>query len=126
MLKAVRVRINDQVNPFGVDLIQFGFIGALRMDEGIKAALNRKLQAIQDAIATENQLKQSEAEARKIIALAEGQAKANTLLSQSVTTNLVQWKQMDMTLEAIKKWDGHRPMVEGTNGNMFLQLPVPR
>jgi len=34
-LKAVKARVNAEVNQYGVDVIQFGFTGALRMDPGI-------------------------------------------------------------------------------------------
>lgn len=128
LLKAVKARVNNEVNRFGVSLIQLGFTGALRMDPGIMGSLNKKLQAIQDAITTENQLKQSIAEARKVVAAAEGQAKANELLSRSITPTLVQWKTLDITKMAIEKWNGQRPMVEsGSNGgNLFLQIPTPK
>lgn len=95
-LKAVKSRVNTEVNQYGVEVVQFGFTGALRMDSGIMASLNQKLQAIQNAITSENQLRQSEADARKVVAAAEGQAKANELLSRSITPVLVQWKTLDI------------------------------
>jgi len=124
MLKDVKERINKQVSMYGVDLIQFGFVGSLRMDPGIMASLNKKLQAIQDALTSENQLKMAEADARKVVAAAKGQAEANDLLAKSVTPNLVQWKQLDITQKAIEKWDGKRPMVEGSSSGLLLQLPI--
>jgi len=124
-LKSVKLRVNAEVNQYGVYVVQFGFTGALRMDSGIMGALNQKLQAIQNAITSENQLRQSEADARKIVAAAEGQAKANELLSKSITPVLVQWKTLDITLKAIDKWNGQRPMVEGSGSGMLLQIPLP-
>jgi regulator of protease activity HflC (stomatin/prohibitin superfamily) len=124
-LKAVKARVNAEVNQYGVDVIQFGFTGALRMDPGIMGALNKKLQAIQDAITSENQLRQSEADARKMVARAEGEAKSNALLSQSITPVLVQWKNLEITAKAIDKWNGQRPMVEGSTNGLLLQIPLP-
>ena len=124
-MKAVKARVNAEVNQYGVDVIQFGFTGALRMDPGIMGALNKKLQAIQDAITSENQLRQSEADARKMVARAEGEAKSNALLSQSITPVLVQWKNLEITAKAIDKWNGQRPMVEGSTNGLLLQIPLP-
>ena len=45
-------------------------------------------------------------EAERQVALAEGQAKANTLIRQSLTSDLIQF-------EALKKWDGKLPTVTG-------------
>lgn len=124
MLQDVKASINNQVSPYGVQLVQLGFVGALRMDPNIKAALNRKMQAIQDAIATENQLRQATAQAAKDVALANGQAQANALLAKSISPELIQWKQLEIQTKAIEKWDGRRPMVEGNSSGMMIQLPV--
>lgn len=124
-LKAVKLRVNNEINQYGVVVIQFGFTGALRMDPGIMASLNKKLQAIQDAITSENQLRQSEADARKMVARAEGEARANELLSRSITPVLVQWKNLEITSRAIDKWNGQRPMVEGSSNGLLLQIPLP-
>jgi len=73
------------------------------------------MEANQRAQQRENELREAEAEAKKQIAKAEGQArcailqaksesKANNLLSESVTPELIQW-------QAVQKWDGKLPTV---------------
>jgi regulator of protease activity HflC (stomatin/prohibitin superfamily) len=124
ILKEIKKRINLEVNPYGVEIVQFGFVGALRMDPSIMAALNTKLTSIQNAIAAENQLRQAKAEAQKMIAKADGEAKSNELLAKSITPQLVQWRNLEITEKAVARWNGARPMVEGTGSGMLLQIPV--
>ena len=87
------------------------------MPEAVVSALNAKIQATQEAIRVENELRASEAEARKQIAKAEGesksillraegQAKANEILSRSLTPTLIQYKALD-------EWDGKLPQITG-------------
>lgn len=127
-LAKVKERINKEVSQFGVSLVQFGFTGSLRMDPKIMEALNSKLTSIQNAIASENQLRQAKAEAQKAIAKADGEARSNALLARSITPQLIQWRQLEITQLAVAKWNGARPMVEGSGGGvgLLLQLPVAK
>jgi len=124
-LKRVRDIVNTQLSPFGVHIVQFGFTGGLRMDPSIMAALNKKLKTVQDAIAAENMLRQKTAEAEQKVATAKGDAEANRLMASSITPQLVQWEQLQITRLYYTRWDGHKAMVEGGGNGMLLQIPVP-
>lgn len=135
LLKQVKARLNANLSEYGIVIEQFGFVGALRIPEGVTQALNSKIKATQDAIRVENELRSAEAEAKKTVAKAEGEAlanvartkgqsEANLLLSQSITPELLKWQEMQITLAAIEKWNGVRPMVEGGNSGLLLQIPV--
>lgn len=135
-INAVKARINKQLEPIGVSIEQLGFVGAPRLPEVVKTAINAKIAATQQAIQVENELRQAEAQARKQvasaegtaksrIALAEGEAKANAVLASSVTPSLLAWRQLEITEKAISRWNGARPMVEGSSSGMLLQLSVP-
>lgn len=121
-LAKVRERINGQVGPYGVKIEQFGFIGAPRLPEGVVNALNAKIQATQDAIRAENEVRQAKAEAQKAIAKAEGEARANELLARSLSPTLLEWRKLTITEHAIAKWDGKRPMVEGQSAGLLLNI----
>lgn len=121
-LKEVRSYINAQIIKYGVQMEQFGFIGALRIPQNVKSALDAKIQATQDAIRSENQVRQAKAEAEKLIAIAEGKAKANILLNNSLTPTLIEWERLQVSRETIIKWNGVRPTVEG-NPNLLFTLP---
>lgn len=115
-------------------LEQYGFIikqftlNEVRAPQSIVAAIEAKNTMAQEALRAENekQKKQFEADqrvieaegqAKSILAVAEANAKANRLLSDSLTTQLVQYKQ-------IERWNGIVPMVSGGNSGILLQLPA--
>lgn len=122
ILLNIRKKINDGVGRYGVIVEQFGFIGALRPPANIAESINLKIAAIQKAIQSENELRQAKADAAKTIARAEGEAKANQLLASSISQQLIDWRRLEITMEAVKHWDGKRPMVEGNNSGLLLQI----
>jgi regulator of protease activity HflC (stomatin/prohibitin superfamily) len=119
-LKEVKSSVNTQVKGYGVQMEQFGFIGALRIPVSVKDALDAKIKATQDAIRAENQVRQAKAEAQKIIATAEGAARANELLNRSITPTLIEWERLQIARGTISKWDGKRPYYEGAGASLMF------
>jgi regulator of protease activity HflC (stomatin/prohibitin superfamily) len=122
VLQQVKDKVNAKVSEIGVVIDQFGYIGAPRPPQSIVDSINRKIKAIQDAQAAENKVAQVKAEAEQDIARAGGQAQANVILDKSLTPNLIQWRQLQLTEAAINKWDGRRPMVEGTSSGLLINV----
>lgn len=127
MIEDVTAMVREKVGPLGIIVDDVYIIGNVDLPEAVTAALNAKLTATQRAQQRENELRESEAEAKKVEAAARGvgnallveaeaQAKANELLSKSITPNLVQ-------IKAIEKWDGRLPVV-GSSGGSMIQLPA--
>lgn len=121
-LEAVKSQLRVKIDPYGVDLKQFGFIGAVQLPPVLQAAIDSKSKAVQSAIQAENELRQSQAEAAKMVASAkgdaeavlvraEGQAKANRLLAESLSTNLIEQRKID-------KWNGVLPQVTSSGGSL--------
>jgi len=113
----VEAHVRDDLSPLGIELSRIYLIGRFHFPQNVITALNAKIEANQRAQQRENELREAEAEAKKQIAKAEGQAKcaivqaeseakANSLLSKSVTAELIQW-------QAVQKWDGKLPTVTG-------------
>lgn len=129
--------IQDQLDPVGVQLQQFGLIGAPRVPQVIATAITAKAQAIQDAERARNELARTQAEAAKQIAEADGQAKssvtraqgeaeANRIRQTSITPQLLELRRLENQRALIDRWNGQLPTVETGNGNgMMLQLPAP-
>jgi len=126
-LAEVRTDLQKELDPIGITLIQFGFIGAPRPPEVVIQSINAAIQATQIAQQKQNELVQSQADAAKEVARAEGdakatitraeaQAKANRLLSDSITATLVNYRMLD-------KWNGVLPQVQSGSGGIMLQLP---
>jgi len=120
--KKVKEKIQAEVGKYGVVIDKLGFVGALRPPANILAAVNAKMQAIQDAIRVENELRQSKAQAAKVVAEAEGKAMANERLARSLTPVLMEWRRLEITEAAVAKWNGARPMVEGNSSGLLLNI----
>jgi regulator of protease activity HflC (stomatin/prohibitin superfamily) len=124
LLEKVKIDLNTRLNVKGFKFDTVTFIGGLRADGNVIGSINAVISATQKAIEAENKVKQSEAEANQRIAsargyaeekrlIAEGEAKANELLTKSITPQLIQW-------ETVKKWNGVLP--QSTSGTPLLQL----
>jgi regulator of protease activity HflC (stomatin/prohibitin superfamily) len=126
ILMAVRAKMKEQLEQYGIVIDQLGFIGAPRPPESVTQSINMKVQAQQIALQKQNEVAQAEADARKQVAEAEGNAKstmvmaqadhdANILRSSTLTPQVLQ-------LTAIEKWNGTLPQVVGPGGTPFITL----
>ncbi len=74
-----------------------------------------------EATATINRIK-TEMEAYSIIKKAEAEAKANKLIAESISDDMIQWHKTEIMLNAMNRWDGKLPMLSGQNPLSFLNL----
>ena len=88
-----------QKEGFGLEQLTSG----LKYPQAIVDAVNSKNKAVQEAMKVENELRISEAQAKKLLVQAEAEKKANELKQVSLTPMLIQ--QM-----FIEKWDGKTPL----------------
>jgi regulator of protease activity HflC (stomatin/prohibitin superfamily) len=137
-LGKVQTKIEQKTAPVGVNVQQFGFIGAPRVPTVIATAITAKAQAIQQAERARNELATTQAEAAKKIAEAEGDAKslvtraqgeadANRIRQNSLTPQLLELRRIENNRVMIDKWNGQLPTVQSGQGSgMILQLPHPQ
>ena len=122
----VRTLIAQRLQPYGFEVKQFT-INELRAPQAVMDAINQKNVMQQQALTAQNELQKNTFQAqgdsikaagraKAIMAEAEAQARANQLLSQSITPTLVQY-------ELTKKWNGQMPQVTG-GATPLLQLPA--
>jgi regulator of protease activity HflC (stomatin/prohibitin superfamily) len=125
-LQEVRALLQTDLQAIGVELKQFGFIGAPRPPQSVRDAIDAKVKAVQTALQTQNEVLQVEAQARKNIAeatgfaeatikRAEAEAKANRLLAESLTSTLVEYQRL-------QKWDGKLPQVVGSGTTSLFSV----
>ena len=125
-ISSVRKCVQSQTEGVGVQLEQFGLIGAPRPPQQVIDSINLKAQAQQITYQKQIEVAQAEADAKKRVADAEGyakagiieaeaQAKANAILAASITPTLVQY-------ETVKKWNGALPTYSG-GGTPIISLP---
>jgi len=136
-LNKVQALIQSKMNPVGVGIQQFGFIGAPRVPQVIAEAITSKAQAIQAAEQARNELAKTQAEAAKTVAAAEGEAKAavtraqgeaeaNRIRQTSLTPQLLELRKIENQKALIDRWNGALPTVQTGNGGMLLELPKPQ
>ncbi len=133
-LAKVQALIQQKMDPVGVGVQQFGFIGAPRVPSVIAAAITSKAQAIQAAEQARNELAKTQAEAAKTVAAAEGEAKAavtraqgeaeaNRIRQTSLTPQLLELRKIENQKALIDRWNGALPTVESGSGGLLMQLP---
>ena len=121
LIKKVQGRVQSQLKDTGIEVDKLYWVGSVRLPETVLAALNSKVGATQKAQQRENELREAEAQAKKTIAEAEGRARANAILSSSITSQVIEYKKMENEARRIEKWDGKLPKVQGGN-TPFINL----
>ncbi len=118
--------LEQRLSGYGIIVKQFT-INELRAPASVMEAINQKNVMQQQALTAQNELQKNQFQAqgdsikaagraKAILAEAEAQAKANRLLSESITPTLVQY-------EMSKRWNGQMPQVAG-NAMPMIQLPA--
>lgn len=118
-------QLNEAVRQYGVNIQQFGLIGSLRPPQSLLDAVNAKTQAIQKSIQVENEVRAAQAEAKKKIAIAEGEAAANRALASSLEPRLLEWEKLKIMREQVAKWNGKMPDVFAGGSGQGLLLNIP-
>jgi regulator of protease activity HflC (stomatin/prohibitin superfamily) len=125
VVNETQTKISERLKPYGIIVKQFT-INELRAPQAVIEAINTKNVMQQQALTAQNELQKNQFQAqgdsikaagraKAILTEAEAQAKANRLLSESLTGTLVQY-------EMAKRWNGQMPQVAGSAVPM-IQLP---
>jgi regulator of protease activity HflC (stomatin/prohibitin superfamily) len=121
----VQKSVRHDLQDLGIVVERVYLVGNFLFPESVVKALNAKIEAIQRAQQRENELRESEAEAKKQMAKAHGeaesalirakaQAEANLIVAASLTPELIYW-------HGVQKWNGQLPTAVG---NQSLMLPL--
>ena len=121
--------IRDRLNQFDV-VTEVISITDFEFSALFNKAIESKVEAEQNALRAENDLKRIEVEARQQeanaiglananIAEAKGEAEAIAIINQALAQNpnYLEWLK-------IQNWDGVLPLVVGSDGTPFIQIPV--
>lgn len=118
---AIETKLAEELKRENFQLEQM--TSGLQYPETLIAAIDAKNKAVQDALKIENEVKAVEANAKKAIAKAEGDAKAlkikgdaeaeyNRKIAASLSTLIVQQN-------LVEKWNGQLPTFTGGNGTIL-------
>ncbi len=120
-------QLRNEFSSKGVAIDNLYFTNSIQIPEAVKARINDKIKATQIAQQKENELQATEADVAKKIAVEEGKAKsriieansrakANRIISASLTKDILQFKRLEIYKKAIEKWNGIQPKVVGSEG----------
>lgn len=115
VINAVEKDVRNLFAKDGINIKKVSLINAPRYPEAVKRSIEAKINATQMAIARENELRTTEAEAKKVIAEAEGIAGAKKAEADGIAYYNIKAQQnltpLLVEMERIKKWNGSVPQV---------------
>lgn len=109
LVTKVQQAVQADLSKVGVIDFRLYILGKFRYPEQIEKSINDKIAATQKAQQAQNELLQSQAEAAKKVAEAEGEAKANEAKQKTITPLLIQWEALQVQRIAVGKWNGTLP-----------------
>lgn len=115
---AIADLIGQKLNPMGIktealNIVDFDF------SQSFNAAIEMKVTAEQNALASKNKLEQIKFEAQQKIEEAKGKAEAISIESKALLNS-----PQILTMRALEKWDGKMPLVMGAGSMPFIQVPI--
>jgi regulator of protease activity HflC (stomatin/prohibitin superfamily) len=141
MLSDVTQKCRDVLNKDGFVIDQLTINGALRLPQNVADAINRAMEATQNAIQSENRVRQVKAEAEQAITKATGaaeaarqqaqgegdallirarsEAKANEIIRLSMSASVLQYR-------ALEHWDGKLPTYNGGGPMPMLTIDATK
>jgi len=132
LIQKVQDDVQKQVQDIGIKIDKIYWIGEIRLPQTVIDSINAKNAATQMAQQRQNEVAQARAEAEKRVAEAKGeadsillraqsQAQANKILSESLTPELVKYRE-------VEKWDGRYPstMLGGQGVGTMLNVTPAR
>lgn len=126
-IEAAQSDVAEEVAGIGIVVDKLYLIGSFRLPDNVVGALNSKIEATQRAQQRENELREAEAQAKKVAAEAQGradailvvakaEAEANRVVASSLTQPLIAYKQ-------IERWDGVLPRFTGGDSVPLISIP---
>jgi regulator of protease activity HflC (stomatin/prohibitin superfamily) len=141
MISDVTAKIRDVLGKDGFVIDQLTINGALRLPQNVAEAINRAMEATQNAIQSENKVRQVKAEAEQAITQAHGQAeatrekaqgeadalliraraeaRANEIIRLSTSPAVLQYR-------ALEHWDGKLPTFNGSGQVPMLTFDLSK
>jgi regulator of protease activity HflC (stomatin/prohibitin superfamily) len=141
LITDVTTKLGNLLGKDGFIIDQLTINGALRLPDNVAQAINRAMEATQNAIQAENRVRQVRAEAEQAVAQAHGgaeaarqkaqgdadavliraraDARANEIIRLSTTGTVLQYR-------AIERWDGKLPLMQGGDKTPLLTFDVSK
>jgi len=118
-----RAEVETAIRTETEKILQLNFVQApavlirsINLPEQIKAAIENKLQQEQEALAYQFRLDKEKSEAERKRIAAEGESRANNIINNSLTNNLLKMRGIEATLE-LSKSPNAKVIVIGSGGD---------
>jgi regulator of protease activity HflC (stomatin/prohibitin superfamily) len=123
-MKQVVTMVQGKALPVGITVESLSMVGEFRPPEAIKQTMIAKMNATQNAIRVENEVRQTKAEAEKriVTSQAEVEIAKNEALATQVRGEALAKDPLVLKAQAIAKWDGHLPPSYGGNVTPFIDI----
>jgi regulator of protease activity HflC (stomatin/prohibitin superfamily) len=89
-----RDRLRKELGPYSIDVTDL-FVSNIGFSQGYTEAIEQKQVQVQEAARAQAKVAQIKAEAEQTVAAAEGQAKANKILTNSISDRLIRLKSIE-------------------------------
>ncbi|WP_408953012.1 SPFH domain-containing protein [Lysobacter sp. Hz 25] len=128
LIDKVQKDVAAQVAAIGIDVEKIYWIGELRLPAVVAESINAKIKATQMAEQRRNEVEQSKAEADKAVEAARGEATAKLEVARadaeaiSIKGRAIAENPRVLELEAIQRWDGKLPQVNGSSAVPFINV----
>lgn len=120
----VRQGISDllatKLTPIGIKVEAINIVD-FKFSETFNQAIENKVTAEQNALASKNKLEQVKFEAEQNVAKAEGEAKAIAIQAQAIQ---VQGGEAYIQMKALEKWNGTLPQIMGSGAVPFINTAL--
>jgi len=130
--QSVLTQLREEFGAKGIHIDNLYFTNGIEIPSSVKSRINAKIEATQLAQQKENELQATQADVEKQVAVEEGKARsriieaesrarANTILSNSLTANVLRFKELENDVLWMEAWDGKVPVtVLGADTGVLL------
>ena len=113
-------RTKETFEPYGLDVIRVEIVGGPHLPKSISEKMEQAQRASQEAEMVRRELEVQEAQADKLrvdseakaaatVTAAQAEAKANDILTQSITPEVLKLRQLEIDRIRAERWDGKMP-----------------
>jgi regulator of protease activity HflC (stomatin/prohibitin superfamily) len=108
----IKELLKQRLQPSNITVDDFAIVN-FKFSQVFTQAIESKQTAEQLALKAQRDLERIKIEAEQKVATAQAEAEALRLQKANVTPELVRLRQIEASIKAIEKWDGHLPKVTG-------------
>ena len=106
----IKDNLNQRLSGYNIFVDDFSIIN-FKFSQQFTQAIESKQTAEQFALKAQRDLERIKIEAEQKVAQAQAEAEALRLQKANITPELVKLRQIEASMKAIEKWDGHMPQV---------------